>query len=305
MTDASNPRRKPGRPPMAGKRNDESRLRGGARRGSLTASAILSVLFLVAAFSFVLNFPHATHAQNGPVLDAPALTADDAKANRVEISWSAVDGAARYELWRLEKGADGWILIGDALTGTTHTDTDVEAGKTYFYTARGLTADGAEGAWSDYSSEEARATVAAPPDGAVGRVAGLQEPTPTPTAPATPTATHTAMATSTKTPMPMPTATPTATPTSTPAPAGGSLNDDSEGGGGGASTGPSRCRVRRATYEEDLARCQRIPHPTATPTITPTITPTPSPTPSPTPGPPPPPTHTSTPPSSLIVPPNY
>ena len=42
MTNASNTSRQPGRPPMAGKRVDESRLRGGrAFRGSLTAAAIL------------------------------------------------------------------------------------------------------------------------------------------------------------------------------------------------------------------------------------------------------------------------
>ena len=228
-------------------------------------------------------------------LDAPALTADGANANRVELSWSAVEGAARYDLWRLAEGAD-WIRLDGALTATTYIDTAVEAGKTYIYAVRGLTADGAEGAWSDYNSEEARALVAAL-DAPLGQQQGtlptttatatpearaivvaqdappaqqetLPTPTatatptptatatPTPTATATPTPTATATPTPTATATPTPTATATPTPTATPAPPEGSLKDNSVGRGSPLSFDRPACRVNRATATEDLRRCE-------------------------------------------------
>ena len=60
-----------------------------------------TVLLLAAASGSILCLPYLTHAQTGPasVLDAPALTADGANANRVELSWSAVEGAARLAMF--------------------------------------------------------------------------------------------------------------------------------------------------------------------------------------------------------------
>ena len=92
---------------------------------------------------------------------APTLTAA-AQASAITVSWTAVDGAARYELQRWEESAGAWVRISDALTGTTYSDSDVEAGKTYYYSVRALTADGGKGAWSGHSADNTHATVAAP-----------------------------------------------------------------------------------------------------------------------------------------------
>ena len=48
----------------------------------------------------------------------------------VGLSWSAVTGAASYELWRYE---NSWTQVGGTITGTSHSDTNVEIGKTYYY----------------------------------------------------------------------------------------------------------------------------------------------------------------------------
>ena len=132
-------------------------------RSTFLTVTVLVLAALLAAFSPFLGAQSVTYAQtdSSAVLAAPTLTADNKKANRVELSWSAVEGAASYELKRWHEGADDWYVIADQLTGTTHTDGGVEAGKTYFYIVRGLTAEGAEGAYSDYTSEDARATVGA------------------------------------------------------------------------------------------------------------------------------------------------
>lgn len=59
------------------------------------ARMLLGVLVIsLAALTLSFLQTDVTYAQ----IAAPALTADDTKANRVELSWDAVDGAARYEL---------------------------------------------------------------------------------------------------------------------------------------------------------------------------------------------------------------
>ena len=144
-------------------------------------------------------------------LDAPALTAQ-AGAGAVELSWNAVDGAVRYELWSWRDEATGWQQIGgDDLTETSYTHPGLAAGSTYFYQIRAVNAAGELSAWSQQVS---------------ATVADTQQPTPTPTPTlttqsnltATPTPTPAQTATPTPTPETDPAATPTPTPSSTPAP---------------------------------------------------------------------------------------
>ena len=111
----------------------------------------------------------------------------------MELSWTTVHGATRYELLVWDSVNDWRQIGGDGLTGTTYTHTDLVAGATYFYTIRAANADGETSAWSDQVS-----TVTA---------------THTPAATVTLTPTHTPAATPTHTPAA--TATPTRTPTDT------------------------------------------------------------------------------------------
>ena len=123
---------------------------------------IPAVLLLTAAVISILS--PVTHAQTGTVLAAPALTADDTKANRVELSWTAVPGAVRYALWAWRDGLQDWQRLDDGdLTATSYSHEDLAAGTTYYYIIVAVDANGAWGTWSN----EVNATVAAPPDGAV------------------------------------------------------------------------------------------------------------------------------------------
>ena len=93
----------------------------------------------------------------------------------VELSWTELSAAVRYELIFWLQGATGWQpLGGDNLTATTYRHADLVAGVTYHYHVRIIDAAGEKGPWSKIVS----ATVLAPQSPTV---------TATPTA-ATPTA---------------------------------------------------------------------------------------------------------------------
>ncbi|MCY4061173.1 MAG: fibronectin type III domain-containing protein [Chloroflexi bacterium] len=80
-------------------------------------------------------------------LSVPQLTAQ-ASANAVELRWTEVSGAVRYELMVWWDPLSGWQPIGGAnLTGTAYTHTNVTAGTTYYYTIRAVNAAGETSGW--------------------------------------------------------------------------------------------------------------------------------------------------------------
>ena len=142
-------------------------------RRHVVAATILRIflvagLFVVLAFS-LLRVDSATYAQTE---SAPTLTATPS-ADAVELNWTEVSGAVRYDLRTWWDAAIGWQQIGgDSLTGTNYTHTEVTAGVTYYYAVRGLDAAGeAVSAWSDY-----------PPATPLSGIAATVTATPTPTA---------------------------------------------------------------------------------------------------------------------------
>ena len=78
----------------------------------------------------------------------------------MELSWTTVHGATRYELFVWDSVNEWRQFGGDSLTDTTYTYTDLVAGATYFYIIRAANADGETSAWSDQvSTVTATATV--------------------------------------------------------------------------------------------------------------------------------------------------
>ena len=130
--------------------------------------------------------PTPTPSPTVAVLSAPVLTAQ-ASEDGVELSWTTVHGATRYELFVWDSVNEWRQIGGDSLTATTYTYTDLVAGATYFYIIRAANADGETSAWSDQVS----------------------------TVTATATATHTPAATATATHTPAATVTATHTPAAT------------------------------------------------------------------------------------------
>ena len=114
------------------------------------ASALLLVVTLAALTFLSLRTDNASYAQTQPpaALDAPVLTAV-AGDNSIELSWAAVTGAARYELWAWTS-ADAWQRLDDgALTATTFSHTGLITGTTYFYWVRAENDDGEASEWSE------------------------------------------------------------------------------------------------------------------------------------------------------------
>ena len=106
------------------------------RRLTLGALGILLLVALFAALApLSLRTDNATYAQTETtaVLPAPTLSAEAKGANAVELNWTAVPGAARYNL-ALYTVADGHQRLDDVVApATTYTHPELTAGRTYYY----------------------------------------------------------------------------------------------------------------------------------------------------------------------------
>ena len=116
-------------------------------------------LLLLLAFTALFLLPHpsneAAHARSNasPALAAPTLTATMTGATTVELTWSPITGAAGYELWVWWNSDPGWQPLGNGnLTGTTHTHSQLTAGRTYYYVVTAVDSSGTRGAWSEQVS---------------------------------------------------------------------------------------------------------------------------------------------------------
>ena len=136
----------------------------------------MSRLLIVSTVLFaILYCSNLVLAQQDAALTPPTLSGH-ATANGVELSWTAEEGAVRYELWVWDS-ASGWQQLGgNTLTGTSFTHTDVVDGIAYWYAVRAVNAAGQASAWSEYLAVTTG-----------GPLPHTLTPTPTPTA--TPTAT--------------------------------------------------------------------------------------------------------------------
>ena len=115
-----------------------------------TVSLLILVAILAALTPAFLSTQSVAHAQE--TLAAPELTAEAVDATTVELSWTAVDGAARYELWAWDS-VNKWRQLDDgSLTGTTYRDSGLTAATTYWYEIQAVDANGVYGDLSEYAS---------------------------------------------------------------------------------------------------------------------------------------------------------
>ncbi len=90
-------------------------------------------------------------------LSAPTVTGGNDSQGRPTLTWKAVTGAAKYEVYRA-RSKDGDYIKYSTVTGTSYTNTSyIENGNTYYYKVRALDANGTAGAWSSIVSVTYRA----------------------------------------------------------------------------------------------------------------------------------------------------
>ncbi len=65
-------------------------------------------------------------------------------SGRVTLSWSAVSGAAGYNVWRSDAANGTFVTIGAKVSGTTFTDTTAAIGKTHYYKVTAVDSNGNE-----------------------------------------------------------------------------------------------------------------------------------------------------------------
>ena len=101
--------------------------------------------------------------------DAPAIPAaprvtigNSSASGKPQLTWAAVDGAAKYEIYRSTQQSTGYTLLGTT-TSTSYINTGAAVGKTYYYKVRALNVDGAAGAYSSTVSGAAKAVAPAAP----------------------------------------------------------------------------------------------------------------------------------------------
>ena len=95
-------------------------------------------------------------------LSAPAVTGGNDAQGRPTLTWKAVTGAAKYEVYRA-RSKDGDYIKYSTVTGTSYTNTSyIESGNTYYYKVRALKSDGTAGAWSSIVSVTYKQTLSAP-----------------------------------------------------------------------------------------------------------------------------------------------
>ena len=85
-----------------------------------------------------------------PYPDPSLVEVVDASADLdgITVTWKTAANAETFSVYR--RTADSaWSRIAEDLTGTTYTDKDVLPGTTYWYTVKGVNADGTEGSYDD------------------------------------------------------------------------------------------------------------------------------------------------------------
>ena len=121
----------------------------------------LAILLAVVAILSTTKSSAAQQSSTASTLPAPVLTAQ-ATGNAIELSWEAVDGAARYQLATRPRGGEWQYLDNGTLTATTFTHADLTAATTYAYQIHAVNESGESGDWSQRVSATFAGTLVAP-----------------------------------------------------------------------------------------------------------------------------------------------
>ena len=98
---------------------------------------------------------------------APSVTAGNSSTGKPQLTWKAVSGAVKYEVYRSTRQNSGYSLLGTT-TSTSYVNTGASTGTTYYYRVKAVNRDGMASAYSNIVSGKAKAAAPAAPSVTAG-----------------------------------------------------------------------------------------------------------------------------------------
>ncbi len=81
-------------------------------------------------------------------LGAPAVKGSVNDNCKPKLTWKAINGAAKYQVYRSTTGKDGSFKLLGTTTGTSYVNNGAKAGNTYYYKVRAVSAKGVKSSFS-------------------------------------------------------------------------------------------------------------------------------------------------------------
>ena len=98
---------------------------------------------------------------------APSVTAGNSSTGKPQLTWKAVSGAVKYEVYRSTRQNSGYSLLGTT-TSTSYVNTGASTGTTYYYRVKAVNRDGMASGYSNIVSGKAKAAAPAAPSVTAG-----------------------------------------------------------------------------------------------------------------------------------------
>ena len=98
---------------------------------------------------------------------APSVTAGNSSTGKPQLTWNAVSGAVKYEVYRSTRQNSGYSLLGTT-TSTSYVNTGASTGTTYYYRVKAVNRNGMASGYSNIVSGKAKAAAPAAPSVTAG-----------------------------------------------------------------------------------------------------------------------------------------
>ena len=98
---------------------------------------------------------------------APSVTAGNSSTGKPQLTWKAVSGAVKYEVYRSTRQNSGYSLLGTT-TATSYVNTGASTGTTYYYRVKAVNRNGMASGYSNIVSGKAKAAAPAAPSVTAG-----------------------------------------------------------------------------------------------------------------------------------------
>ena len=98
---------------------------------------------------------------------APSVTIGNSSTGKPQLTWKAVSGAVKYEVYRSTRQNSGYSLLGTT-TATSYVNTGASTGTTYYYRVKAVNRNGMASGYSNIVSCKAKAAAPAAPSVTAG-----------------------------------------------------------------------------------------------------------------------------------------